>query len=355
MVPVALGLIVKRHLGESAIHALAALHLINTDFKIMEEKGFIYIPLSRALTGKETEELHQSIDEFKTTSTDFASRLRRPKTLIEALDGKIPPHLLVSLPRSFDVIGDIAILEIPSEIHDYSKLIGDALIEINKGVQTVMAKTSAVGGPFRLRDLEIIAGKGKTETIHRENGCTFLLDVSKVYFSPRLAYEHNRVAKLAKDNETVIDMFAGIGPFSILIAKTHKNTVVYAIDINPNAIHYIQESAGINKVADHVIPILGDANDVINNKLSCMADRIIMNLPEKALQFLEAALKALKPSGGIIHFYTFYGGEKTTKAAEDTLKDNIQNLGGKVKSISGKIVKPSAPNESLICIDAEVH
>jgi tRNA (guanine37-N1)-methyltransferase len=354
-VPVALGLIVKRHLGESAIHALAALHLINTDLKIMEEEGFIHIPLSRVLTGKETEELHQSIDEFKTTSIDFASRLRRPKTLIEALDEKIPPHLLVNLPRSFDIVGNIAILEIPSEIHDYSKLVGEALMEINKGIQTVMAKASAVGGPFRLRELEIIAGNKKTETMHRENGCTFLLDVSKVYFSPRLAYEHHRVANQTKDNEKVIDMFAGVGPFSILIAKTHMNTVVHAIDINPYAIHYIQESARINKIADRIVPILGDANDVINDRLSRIADRIIMNLPEKASQFLDAALKALKPSGGIIHFYTFYGGEKTTKAAEDMLKDAIQNLGGKVKSISGKIVKPSAPNEWLICIDAEVR
>jgi len=352
-VTIALCVRVKKNLGELTISTLTKMHLINTDLKIMAEKNFIHIPISRPLTEKEFMEL-KSIGEFKILSKEFASRFRRPKTLLEVLDGKISPNLLASLPHSFDVIGDIAVLEMPLELWNYRKLVGDALMQINRGVHTVMAKLGAVSGPFRLRQLEVVAGEGKTETMHRENGCMFLLDVTKVYFSPRLAHEHNRVAGQVGEYETVIDMFAGVGPFSILIAKKRMNVTVYAIDINPYAIHYLKENVRINKVVDHVVPILGNAEDVINNRLSHVADRVIMNLPEKASEFLEAALKALKPSGGTIHFYTFYKGERTVKIVEDSVKEAVQKLGRCLESASGRIVKPSAPNEWLVVIDAMV-
>ena len=87
-----------------------------------------------------------------------------------------------------------------------------------------------------MRDYELIGGSGNTETVHREYGCVYNLDISKVYFSPRLSYEHYRVASQVQEEEIVIDMFAGVGPFSILIAKNHEHVKVYAIDLNPEAV-----------------------------------------------------------------------------------------------------------------------
>ncbi|HEX7467722.1 MAG TPA: 50S ribosomal protein L11 methyltransferase, partial [Methanobacterium sp.] len=128
------------------------------------------------------------------------------------------------------------------------------------------------------------------------------LDVKKVYFSPRLATERKRISDLVKNNEIVIDMFAGIGPFSISIARNHE-VKLYAIDINPAAYKYLKENIIINKLEGTIIPLLGDVIEVLNN-LNIEADRIIMNLPGTAQNFLDIAIKSLK-AGGVIHYYEF--------------------------------------------------
>src|SRR3989337_4513003 len=142
---------------------------------------------------------------------------------METLEGQLPPHLKASLPKALDIVGDIAIVEVPPELETQKNLIGKAILEAHRNVRTVLAKAGAVSGDYRLRDFEVIAGEHNTSTIHKEFGCSYQVDVAKAYFSPRLSHEHERVASLVQNGETVADLFAGVGPFSVLIGKSHKD------------------------------------------------------------------------------------------------------------------------------------
>ncbi|MEM2281292.1 MAG: class I SAM-dependent methyltransferase family protein, partial [Candidatus Bathyarchaeia archaeon] len=285
----------------------------------------------------------------------FPERRKQPKTIYEALEDKMPPHLLACLPRAIDFVGDIAIIEIPPELEAYKMEIGNAILQVHKNVKTVLAKAGAVKGEYRLREFNVIAGQPKTETIHREHGCQFHVDLAKAYFSPRLSHEHMRVASAVKEGETVIDMFTGVGPFAILIAKTHSNVKVYAIDINPHAVELLKKNVRLNRVNGKVHPILGDARQIVKQQLRGTADRVIMNLPEKAMEFVEAACEALKPEGGVIHFYSFVKGSEGLEALKARFTAEVEKHGRIVKNTPfSRFGRETAPYEWQAVLDAEV-
>jgi tRNA (guanine37-N1)-methyltransferase len=227
-----------------------------------------------------------------------------PKNLREALKGQLPEEELKLL-RAFDIVGDIAIVKLPAKLLPKKYIIGQALMQVHNNVRTVLNQTSPVRWEFRTRELEVIAGEQKTETVHREAGCIFKVDLAKTYFSPRLATERLRVAGQVKPGEHVVNMFAGVGTYSIVMAKLGRAATIYSIDKNPSAFEYMQHNIRINKVGNRVVAILGDARDIIKNSLAGKADRVLMPLPEYAREFFESAILALKPSGGVVHFYDF--------------------------------------------------
>jgi tRNA (guanine37-N1)-methyltransferase len=285
----------------------------------------------------------------------FERKEKEKKSLVEQLEQKLPPHLLASLPRSLDLIGDIAIVEIPPELRQHKQAIGEAILGSNKNVHTVLVKAGPVSGTYRTRGFDFIAGERKTETTHREHGCQYLVDVAETYFSPRLSNEHKRVASAVKEGETVVDMFAGVGPFAILIAKNHDNVQVYAIDANPAAIKYLRTNVRLNRVIEKVHPTLGDAKKVIDNEISGIADRVIMNLPEKAIEFVDVACRALKTTGGIIHFYSFADASTPLEKVKLRFAATVRSSGRRVKGIlNERIVRETAPHETQIVLDAKI-
>ncbi|HIE33734.1 MAG TPA: class I SAM-dependent methyltransferase family protein [Candidatus Altiarchaeales archaeon] len=229
---------------------------------------------------------------------------KKPRSLKEVLEGKLSKEELEILPRAFDIIGDIATIEIPEKLEGKKRLIGNALIETFKNIKVVTNKTGKIDTEFRIRKLEIIAGENRTETIHREYGCSYKLDVESTYFSPRLGTERFRVASQVKENERVLVMFAGVGPYAVLIAKTKKPRSVYAIELNPKAFEYMLGNIKLNGV--NVKAFGGDVRE-ITPRIGKF-DRIVMPLPKGAEDFLDTALPALNKNG-IIHFYDFSGSE----------------------------------------------
>ena len=276
--------------------------------------------------------------------------------IIDYLSGKIPLEHLRQIYRSYDIIGDIAVVRIPEEAEQYSKLIAEAIMHIHKHVKSVWHQVSPVSGDFRLRKLELIAGERKTETLYKEYGCTFKVDIEKCYFSPRLSYERMRIAKLVQPNEIVINMFAGVGCYSILIAKHSEVRKIYSIDINPHALHYMRENVKLNKVEGRVVPILGDAKKVIEESLSEVADRVLMPLPEKAYEFLESAFQALKPEGGWIHYYSFEHAAKSEdplKKAKEKISEKLRNQRFDCEISFGRIVRGTGPNWYQVALDIQ--
>lgn len=345
---------VGKTFGEKAIILANKLKIIDRDLEIKRNETFVYIPLIRQPSENELKVLREQLPNSEISIGIFPERKRRI-VFTELLEDKLPPHLLASLPRAIDFIGDIAIIEVPPELEAYKALVGEAILKAHENVETVLAKAGAVSGIYRLREFSVIAGKPKTETIHKEYGCQFYVDLSKAYFSPRLSYEHNRVASLVKDGETIIDMFAGVGPFAILIAKTHDNVKVYAVDVNPNAVEFLQKNIRLNRVEGKVHPILGDAKKVVEEKLVAGADRVIMNLPEKAIDFVNVACKAIKPTGGIIHFYTFISTSDSLESMKLKFIEAVEKCGRKVERILfSRIVRATAPHEWQAVIDAEI-
>lgn len=216
------------------------------------------------------------------------------KTLSEILSQQNLGHVY----NSYDIVGDIALIRLREASKIRGRKVAEALMSVHKNVKTVLAQIGAVCGDFRLRKLEYVAGERETVTVHRESGCLFSVDVERCCFSPRLSYERMRVARQVRNEEVVVNMFAGVGCFSILISKYSGVEKVYSIDVNPMAFQYMQENIRLNGVYGKVIPILGDATEVIEKRLCHLADRVLMPLPEKAFEYLPYALLVLKKTGG---------------------------------------------------------
>jgi len=271
----------------------------------------------------------------------------------EELAGKLSKKEMSFLRAGFDIIGNVAILEIPEELEAKKLVIAKVLLKIQKNVRTVCRKTSEREGTFRLRGLEVLAGNG-TETEHRESGCVFRLDVSKVYFSPREGTERQRIASQVRPKETVMVMFAGVGPYAIAIAKKQpKVGKIYSIEINPDAVRYMRENIRINKVQERVEPVLGDVKKA--SKPFCgKCDRVVMPLPKEGFRFLGEAFMCLKPKGGIIHFYSYAHEENLFQEAEGLLKKAAKKAGRSIKILQRKKVLPYGPRVFKVCLDIKV-
>lgn len=277
--------------------------------------------------------------------------------LREFLRDRLNPQELRVLHKSYDLVGDVAIIRVHNVLEAKAPLVAEAIMKTHKRVKTVLLQTSPVSGEFRLRDLQWVAGEKRTETVHKEFGCLYKVDLKQVYFSPRLSYERMRVAKLARPNEIVVNLFAGVGCFSILMAKFSKVDKIYSIDINPVAVHYMQENVALNKVGGQVVPILGDAKDIVETQLRSVADRVLMPLPEKAYEYLEQALIALKPSGGYIHYYAFEHakkGESPIEKAKTRISKKLEKLKAKFDFSSNRVVRATGPNWYQIAMDIQI-
>ena len=277
------------------------------------------------------------------------------KRLKDKLSVALPSEELRKVYNSFDIIGDIAIIK-HNDVQN-AEAVAKQIMAVHRNIKTVLTPVTRITGDFRVRELRLLAGENKTSTSHKESGCTFRLDVEKCYFSPRLSHEHLRIAKLVQAGETVVNMFAGVGCFSILIAKTQSQSKVYSIDINPTAVEYMEENVKINQVCDRVISILGDSKEIIQTQLQSVADRVLMPLPEKALEYLPYALLALKKTGGYIHYYDFQHAPGKENPAEKTKLKVAQKLDGMGVSyvfVNSRVMRPTGPNWYQTVLDIKV-
>ncbi|UCE81300.1 MAG: class I SAM-dependent methyltransferase family protein [Methanobacteriota archaeon] len=327
-------IVVPKKKAEPVRRRLVSKGVLRKGLQIRSDVKHVYLPVSQRLDlgfPIETHEFEETDDHIK----DF-------RVLVD-----LPDELRRYLPSSYDVLGSIAIVKISDEVLPFANEIGQAIIATQKSIQTVCLDVGVVD-EFRTRGVKVVAGTKAMETVHREYGLTFRMDVSKVFFSPRLAAERVIVAEQVEDGETVIDMFAGIGPFSILIAKTRKPETVYAIDSNPDAVKYLEENIQLNK-AVRVEPILGDAREEVA-KLG-RADRIIMNLPHNAHKFLPEAIRALKP-GGVVHFYMIME-EAELESRMNDMRAVAMKEGRVLKPLAQRKVKSYSPSLNFYAFDLE--
>lgn len=270
----------------------------------------------------------------------------------------LPPDRLEALKTSVEIVGDIAIIKIPPELEKVEGAIGEALLKALPSLRTVLKQTSPVAEAFRVRGLEYLAGERKTSTLYREHGCLFKVDLAQAYFSSRLKFERGRVASLVGVGEVVVNMFSGVGCFSIIAAKNRAPTRVFSIDINPYAVAQTGENVKLNRLEHIITPILGDAKEVVENQLVGGVDRVLMPLPEKAYEYLDVAVRALRGGRtGWIHYYDFVYSKEKREAAlgvEEEVRGRLEGLGVGFSVENRRIVRPVGPRWFQVALDISV-
>ena len=272
--------------------------------------------------------------------------------LKKALENVLSEKESEELFSAFDQVGEIIIVRIPESLLPKKKIIGEKLLEQVKTARSVFYQSSSVEGDFRTRDLEIIAGEDNTVTEYKEFGCRFIVDVEKAFFSPRLSTERDRISNLVQDGEIVINMFGGVGMFSIIAAKRKKCTV-YNIDINPIAANLCEKNIELNKLAGKIISIQGDAAQIVEERLKDKGDRVLMLLPERSDEFLSSAISATK-SKGIIHYYSHIHADKKSQAAKNSEKHFQDITPVKSKILYSKIVRAVGPRYYQTVVDVRI-
>jgi len=265
---------------------------------------------------------------------------RKLKARISSVDS-------VNIYNSYDIVGDIAVIKVPGDDMGNAQKVADEIMTLyNCKIKTVFMQISAVQGDFRVRRLKFLAGENRTVTVYKEHGCFFKVDIERCYISPRLLFEHKRISSLVAPGEVVVNMFSGVGCFSIFIAKA-SGSKVYSIDVNSVAYECMQENVQLNHVANCVVPLLGDSREIINLQLQGVADRVLMPLPELVFEYLPSALLALKPSGGWIHFFDFQHAAKGEDPIENTRKKVIaylDALGVRYSFGFSRVIRSIGPN-----------
>lgn len=269
-------------------------------------------------------------------------------TLKESLKSKLTKKQLDLVPTSFDMLGDLAIFsDFPKELKTKEKIIAQALLDSHHNIKVVLKKTKKYSGQFRTPKLKIIAGEKRKETELRENNVRLKLNPEKAYFSVRLATERKRVEQQIKDDEELLVMFSGIGPYPLVISKNKKPKIIYSIEINPDAIEYQKNNILSNKITNIKL-YKGDVK-IIVPKLKFKFDRILMPLPRGAEDYLETALKSSK-KGTTIHFYDFLH-ENEFKKAEEKIQKACTKQKKKFKILNLTKCGQFGPGIFRICVD----
>jgi tRNA (guanine37-N1)-methyltransferase len=331
------------------------MRVIDPALKLRTQDTMLLLPLTRSLTSQELSAITEGIDNAGVSVTEFQYKSSYPRSLLDALAEQIPTDLHKYVPKALDIIGRVALVQIPAPLVAWKNEIGHAIVAVNRNVETVLVKIGNVEGEQRLRRYEVLVGSANTSTIHKEYGCMYHVDPQTAYFTPRLSEERRRIATLPKRGEVIVDMFASIGAFALQIAKTNPSVTIYAIDINPAAYHFLRRNVAANHVTRVIHPRQGDVR-VATKDLVGTVDRVIMDLPENAEDFIDVVCLLLKPAGGIIHFYGFAADPDPVETLQQRLRQVILEAGRRVHTVLySRKIRPIAPRRWHVVLDAVIY
>jgi tRNA (guanine37-N1)-methyltransferase len=318
---------VPREEGEATRQALAEQGALADDWELTADEGWLYIPVS---------------DPDGVASSYEVVRYEVPER-----DSQTMPADRLDEAPSYERLGDIAIVD--EDDPEQAHVVAEAIVESDLPVETVLNRSSKVKGELRVRDWDVLAGSG-TETVHREYGCEYRLDLAEVYFSPRLSTERHRVAEQVAPDEQAFDMFAGVGPFVIPFAQ--RGATVVGVDLNDSAIEYLRENAERNGVGDRVTAIARNVRDVAP-EYAGWADRIVMNLPHSADAFLDSAV-TIAGDECVLHYYDIQHEDDRFDPGEQAVRAAAESGGYDVAVETRHTVRSYAPHEYNVCLDVRL-
>ena len=319
---------VERERGEAVRTRLADVGALDGDHEIEVVDDTIYVPVTEpdAVPG----DLRESVVERE------LDERKRPRT----------PADILGYEPSLERLGDLVIID--EDDDERARAIADAVVASDVPCDTVLNRASPIEGDLRVRRWDVLAGNG-TETVHREYGHEFRLDIAEVYFSPRLATERHRVIEQVEPGESVVDMFAGVGPFAIPMAM--RGAEVIAVDINPRAIEYLKANAHTNGVEAELTPIEGDVRELAVEYVG-WADRLVMNLPHRAHEFLETA-RELASDTCRLHYYDIQPKSDPFGHGEARIRD-VFSPEYDIDIVTRREVRSYAPHEVNVCLDIDL-
>lgn len=315
------------------------------------------LDVARKITTRDGEVVLPVVSRLVANVKDFGARVaydERPveravkpgpfDLIAEAVD--IDADLKGLLPRKWEKLGDVLVLRLSQELASQRVKIAEAYAKV-LGAKAVLQEVSGIEGEWRLPRVEKIWG-GDTETVHVEGGVRFKLDPAKVMFSSGNLPERIRMGRICAPGETVVDMFAGIGYFTIPIAVHSRPRRVFACEVNPTAFNYLEENIRINRV-DTVTALLGDC---LGTAPGGTADRVIMGYL-RAQEYLPKAFEVLK-SEGVLHYHETCPNELVDTRPWSTVREAADEAGREVGLLRHHRLKSYAPGVSHVVLDVEV-
>ncbi len=331
-------LLVPRSRGESTRRTLIEAGLLRTDLTILREGGELAFPL-RESGAVSREWGTETVRDFEPVTAASPSRY------VDLLDW--PATEKERLPRSFDVIGDVVLVRLPSELVSRGPAVGEALLAFVPGAR-IVGRDLGVHGPERRRRVERLAGTGSWRTRHRENGIVLEVDVERAYFSPRLAREHARVAVEVRPGERVYDLCCGVGPFAVTIGRDGRASHVTAVDANPEAIALLEASLAGQSYQGRVTPLAIPLESFVTTAEP--VERVILNLPHEGIKYLTSVARTVAPRGRL-YYYEIAPRDEFERRAKDV--EHTLNPEGGWTVVERRRVHPYSPASDLVAFVIE--
>jgi len=338
-------LVVPKEQAETARLRLLELGCLDTKRKLSKQGGHLEIPITGAIPPE--------FGSYRVVWPDEAKYYEREPTLGDLMREHLDDDKLALLPGGWQIIGDIVVISMHSDLYQVKELVGEAMLKLYPYCKSVYLDEGISGKLRRPRRELVVTRDGVDDpaiTVHNENGCRFRLDVTKVMFSKGNLREKMRMSRLG-NGEVVVDMFAGIGYFTIPMAVHSHPGRIIAIELNPESYQYLLENIRLNGVEEIVEPIFGDCAKMSPVSL---ADRVIMGYVGNTCHYLEYGIKALR-SGGILHYHDTVPVHMVPSRPTGQIRNEACKQGRRAEILDWHRIKKYSPGVWHVVVDARIE